>query len=117
MILLWNHPKVATRDCGHCIAVVYDETKGTPRTLAGKEIPRPPGSALPCRGCAKGPIPFAKGLTEANVRALVHYRICKATGRFPEDATVARTALIVSELEAQLERARLIETLESMRGA
>lgn len=108
---------MATRSCGDCITTIYDETTGKPRLMPDdKPFPRPHGSALPCRGCAKGPIPFVKGLSLANRRAYLHYLECKAVGQFPDDPIVRRTALIVSQIEENQERQRMMSTLEMIRG-
>jgi hypothetical protein len=88
---------------------------------SGKWVERLPGQVPPCHSCPKipegeEPVPAsAIELSERNGRAYLHYRRCKAVGRFPEDAIVERNAAIILgiEEEAAVERERLgqIETL------
>lgn len=118
MRLLKTHPKVATRDCGHCLDFVYNENTGKPRVdREGNLFPRPRGTNPPCRICPKGPTPFStKALNPSNERAYFHYLECKAVGIFPDDSTVRRTALLIGMIEEQSNRAELIETLMTVRG-
>lgn len=40
-------------------------------------------------------------LSPRNVRALLHYRRCKAVGRFPADPIVERNAAVIAHVEAE----------------
>ena len=97
----------------------------------GLKVERPQGSGLnirrlkgmepPCRWCPKIPanavqIPKnAVELSERNAVAYMHYRRCKAVGRFPVDAIVERNAALILSIEEEVaaDRARMGQ-IESM---
>jgi len=90
---------------------VYDEITGRAYENpphSGRLVPRPPGAVAPCRiagvGCAKGTPEKQRGLNPANLAAYRHYRECRATGRFPDDAIVRRNAAIIRAQEESHER-------------
>lgn len=127
MQLLALHPKVATRDCQHCLKFFYDESTG--KTLPsrkpgpnGEEVPRernenePP----PCRnprdpeGCPKGTPENQKSLNPQNQEVWEHYQRCKAVGRFPEDAIVENNASLIRQIEDQVARLQQNEFLSQL---
>jgi len=96
------HPGVASRDCGHCEAWLYDDRTGRPIERGGNMVPRPRGTA-PCRlranGCPKGAPEKQNSLTEANAKAYRHYQECRAVNQWPDDATVRKNAAIIRAAE------------------
>ena len=109
-----NHPLVASRSCGECKQWLYDED-GTRTERAGVPAPRPRGQPTPCYKCpkvpkGKPPIPeSAVELTDRNWKVWQHYRECKATGRFPDDAIVRQHAAVIREVETEYELSRNLE--------
>lgn len=113
--MLREHPREATRDCGHCLAVVYDLKTGRPWLDAkGKERPRPAGTRPPCRSCPKGPRPFVGGLSQRNAAVYLHFLECRAVGAFPDDPIVKRNAFLISEVLGALDRAELLEHIATV---
>ena len=99
------HPEVAGRDCADRLVNHYDKD-GKPTFRHGKRLKRPPGTA-PCRtntGCPKGTPENNTTLTLQNTLAVLHYETCKATGRFPDDAIVARNAMLLSRIDREAEQ-------------
>ena len=93
MQLLQEHPKVAFRDCSHCLLWQYNEETGEVEHWRGKPLER--AGKPPCRtsrGCAKGSPEDSKTLTRENTQALEHYLECQAVNRFPDDPIVRRNA-------------------------
>lgn len=112
------HPKVAFRDCNHCLQWQYDEEKGEVKWKHGKPLPRlsKPPCMLPQMGCPKGHIDQQRGLSEKNMRAWSHYLECSATGQFPDDSIVRRNAGIIHSVETAVERSKRDELLITMRA-
>lgn len=55
----------------------------------------------------KPPVPeSAVELSPENVMCLVHYKQCRATGRWPEDERVMRNAALIREVEDAIDAAR-----------
>lgn len=72
----------------------------------GKLQRRPAGKFAPCRypnlGCPKGTPEKPLALNERNAAAVMFWRRCRATGRFPDDPIVAWVAgLIQSVLDSE----------------
>jgi len=93
------HPELARRDCGDCLEHVYDESTGRPALHLGRPVRRPEGTAPPCRlpqvGCPKGTPEEPRTLTVQNQCAWLFDLECRAVGRYPDDAIVARNAAII----------------------
>lgn len=107
MRLIRRHPLIAERDCEHCQAFQYDENTGLPiEVVKGSGEYRPRYGPLPCRttGCPKGTPEASKSLSERNRKAYLHYRMCRAVGRFPADPIVERNAMIIRTIEDAIER-------------
>ena len=113
------HPAVARRDCKDCQDWMYDDEPvkgrwGLKVERGGGHIRRLKGMEPPCRWCPKIPagvvqIPRnAVELSERNAAAYMHYRRCKAVGRFPVDPIVERNAALILAIEEEVaaERAR-----------
>jgi hypothetical protein len=132
--VLLLHPEVASRSCRDCQTYLYDDKPargewGGRLTRGGQPVKRLSLrlQPTPCRFCPKVPAGAearpdnAVELSERSLRALLHYRECKAVGRFPEDAIVYRNAGIIAAVEdlARDERTRAAqaEGLASMLGA
>jgi hypothetical protein len=97
-----QYPHIAKRSCDHCKKWWYDHEKGRVIRTAQKMVPRPEGTPLPCetqQGCVKGTPENPQTLSPKNQQAYQHYLKCKATGSFPQDDTVIRNAMIISEIE------------------
>jgi len=66
----------------------------------------------PCRWCpkiARGDPPrptSAQELSERNAAAFLHYRRCKAVGRFPSDPIVERNAAFILQVEDEAHQDR-----------
>ncbi len=108
--LILFHPFVAFRDCEHCQQYLYwedGEEIGQPVKRGDNLVKRNIGSLPPCRtpkGCPKGSPEEPKTLTEKNQAAYQHYRECRATGQFPDDAIVRQNATTIRQLEDARER-------------
>jgi hypothetical protein len=92
---------------------VYDEQTGRRQTWRGEPYRRPAGTGPPCRLCPKQGPHKGVALTPANARAVEHYRECAATGQFPDDPIVRRTAAIICELEARYRHRELVQALRT----
>lgn len=103
--LAWRHPQVANRECADCVVHVYDESTGERPLHRGEPIPRPPGTAAPCRlphvGCPRGTPETSRALPDQLLRIWLFDRECRAVGRYPPDALVARHAVIIRAAESQ----------------
>lgn len=112
MWLALAHPEIDARSCDDCERWLYDED-GKRSERAGAPVPRLPGMPTPCHKCPK--IPRGKPprresavqLTDRNRRAYLHYLECRATGRFPDDALVARHAAIIRSVHDEWDRVPL----------
>jgi len=117
VILGATHPKVAFRNCQHCLAFVYDETTGAPYQWRGQPYPRGE-TKPPCQtaaGCPKGSPDSEVALSERNRRALVFHRRCEAVGRWPEDPIVERNAVVIQAAEREAEHLLRERTRERTR--
>ena len=107
------HPQLPR--CEDCKRWVYDLKTGK-RTLRGDGSPveRPPGVGTPCRNCPKipeGQPPCPESAVELmpeNVMCVVHYKQCRATGRWPEDERAVRNAAHIREVEDAIDRAQAL---------
>lgn len=108
-----EHPAVAYRDCDHCRKWLYDEKTGKVLTRGGVDVERgslPPPCEIKAVGCAKGHYDNPNTLSARNYMAYIHYKECKAVGRFPdEDGLVRRHASIIAELESTYDRKDSVE--------
>jgi hypothetical protein len=106
--LLLAAPHLASRDCGDCQTYVYDETTGRRARQGGRPVPRPAGTAPPCRlpqiGCLKGTPENPHTLSPANSAAYRFYQQCRAVGVFPDDPIVRRTATLIARVEQSFAR-------------
>lgn len=112
MRLIENHPTVAFRDCTHCQKYQYNESTGEVTLWHGKPLERVAGVGPPCRGpkgCPKGTPENPISLSPRNLRALLHYEQCRATGNFPDDPIVARNAAIFRGIEDEAEKIHFAE--------
>jgi hypothetical protein len=112
------HPLLAERPCRLCVEYLFDdyEEVGGPILLRPARTGLPQsrhGQPPPCDRCPK--IPRGKHPHPANAagwteerhhEAWEHYRLCKLTGRWPDDPLVERHALIFAGVEARIERTR-----------
>lgn len=107
-MLLLQHPEVATRECHHCQAFLYDIETGAPKTVdrvgpdgkvVAENIPRPKAVLPPCQAprqsCPKGQPDGTIELSVQNWQAYTHYHRCRAVNRFPEDSLVEQNAGII----------------------
>lgn len=73
-------------------------------------IPRDDGCLPPCMiaeiGCPKGAPDAGLELTPKNWRALEHFKICRAVGRFPQDSLVEQNAAILDDCERNATRSQ-----------
>ena len=111
------HPEVAARTCADCQTYLYDDKPDRfalePVRRGGERVKRIPLVQLPmCQWCPKvpegaPPVPAsAVELSDRNAGAVLHYRRCKAVGRFPVDGIVEEHAAVVAHVEAEAELAR-----------
>lgn len=104
-----KYPKVATRSCADCKKWWYNEDTGKPEFRRKYDpekqefqkiyLKRPEDSVTLCetrQGCPKGNPDSPIELSPRNKMAWDHYRQCKATNIFPNDAMVAHNAAIIS---------------------
>lgn len=109
------HPDLYYRDCNTCRFHMYDEDgehKGKPTIRHGEHLRRPRGTHPPCErdsGCPKGHWSKPVTLNARQQRAYKHYRECKLTGRWTEDALVLERAIALDDLMGAIERARAME--------
>ena len=109
-MLLMLHPKVAARSCDDCQKWMYLES-GDQMKRFGEPVPRPKHCPTPCARCPKilpgaPPNPSsAVELTDSTLLTLQHYRECQAVGRFPDDPIVRRNAVIIRDIESEVEDA------------
>lgn len=110
------HPEVANRNCPHCQTWQYDDA-------TGKIVEKPKGTPLKrygplmcntAAGCHKGTPDQQKSLSPHNQLAYQHYRECRAVGHFPNDPIVRRHAVIIRDIEDQVDRIRSMEFQSSM---
>lgn len=133
MLLLWRHPKWASRSCEECKRWVYDDqgdkvlkTQQDPETGRFLPLPmaRPPGSPLECARCPKIPVseyphydprraPEVACEMDAQCWQIYHhYQECKAVGHFPEDPLVRRHAGIIRGVEEAVAHADIRSRLD-----
>ncbi len=114
------HPKVAYRDCEHCLKYVYNEETGIAREYRKGEFTlRLPTVPAPCRtdkGCPKGTAENQKVLSKKNARAYQHWKECKAVGQFPDDRIVRQNAVIIQELTDIAKEHRQVQMINAMMG-
>lgn len=112
MLLELLHPKVASRDCSHCLLYLYDEETGEPirsRKKDGSLRLRDSSCPAPCRtskGCPKGTPENSLALNSANREAWEHWKECKAVGSFPDDPIVRQNAAIIEDALKTVETIR-----------
>ncbi len=103
-----------------CTKYLYDDKPGhyanKPVIRNDEPVERIPLVQLPlCRFCPKIPVgarpvpASAIELSERNACAYLHYRRCKAVGRFPVDAIVERNAGIILTIEEEARDLKLRE--------
>lgn len=111
------HPEVSCRSCDDCRALIHDDKVkqgsgawefGAVKLWRGKPVKRPKGVKTPCdidrSACPKGHYDKQRTLSPQNVVALLHYRECRASGRFPDDPIVSHNAAIIRAIEDQKDR-------------
>lgn len=122
-MLLLEHPKLAARDCSHCLKYDYNQETGDLETdpATGEPIERDPEFPAPCRmhaagkratGCPKGTPEEPKALTPQNKQAYEFYKECEATNSFPLDPIVRRWAAIIRAVEDAAREAAESKRLE-----
>ncbi|HTI51186.1 MAG TPA: hypothetical protein VL475_09550 [Planctomycetaceae bacterium] len=108
--LLLVAPHLAARDCGDCQLHVYDETTGRRAQHGGHPVPRPAGTAPPCRlphvGCLKGTPENPNSLSTNNQFAYRFHQECRAVGQFPDDSIVRHHAVVIQRVEQSVGRER-----------
>lgn len=109
--LLLVAPHLAARDCGDCQKYVYDETTGRRARSGGRPVPRPAGTAPPCRlpqiGCLKGTPECPNTLSSANSAAYRFHEECRAVGHFPDDPIVRRHATLIARVQQSFARSQI----------
>jgi hypothetical protein len=112
--LVLLHPEVAAVSCEDCQTWMYDDG-WEKETRYGLPVLRPEGAPTPCWSCPKIPKgappkpSSAVELSDKNVRAYLHYKECKAVGRFPDDPIVTRNARIIAGAEESVKESRQME--------
>jgi len=118
--IILTSPQLSALPCAKCKAWVVNED-WTLYERGGKNQRRPLGTVPPCHICPKipqgdEPVPeSAVELTPQLYRAYVHYRRCRAVGRFPDDDLVEDNARIFLAVEEQVESSRMERIELSMR--
>lgn len=108
LLLYWRHPEIPR--CADCQAWMYGpDWKREKR--AGKDIPRPRGSATPCGTCPKAdngkPNPSIE-LTDRNWLAYELYTRIKAGSPMPNDEIVRRNCGLIQHVADTLVRGELL---------
>lgn len=74
----------------------------------GEPVKRAKGAKAPCEfspdACPKGHWKEPRELSDENWQVWWHYQKCAATGRFPDDDTVARNAALIRSVLNQSSR-------------
>jgi len=113
------HPEIYTRDCNECRKYMYD-AKGEIKMLGRGTIKmkRPKQIPPPCEkgNCPKGHYTEQKTLSNMNYQTWLHFRRCKAVGKFPDDSVVAENARVISEVEAYCEHAATEKVIRTFTG-
>jgi hypothetical protein len=115
-----NHPHLPS--CEDCQKWLYELKTGRREEKYGLPVLRPAGVGTPCRQCPKIPEgsppepASAVVLSPANLRCWNHYRECRATGCWPDDARARENAALIRAEEEQAERASQISVLASLIG-
>lgn len=125
MKLLLLHPEWAHRPCGECIRYVYDaDGRQCVNPITGVPIPRDADTPLECESCPKIPAGAPKNrfqaveLDERGWKAYLHYRRCKAVGRFEDDEAVEAVAGLIGQVEERVAESRQWQqTLAVMKAA
>lgn len=110
--LLRTHPQVAALSCADCKIWSTNED-WTITERAGQKQRRVLGTVTPCHICPKipqgaPPVPeSAAELTPQLYQSYIHYRRCRAVGRFPADDVVEDNARVFCEIEDQIAANRL----------
>lgn len=112
--MLWlRHPALCQLSCTDCQLYVIGENYRV-EEKNGKPLKRPDGrkfpkTQAPCRvagmGCPKGTPEKPKTLNARNVKAYQHFKQCRATGHWPDDAIVRQNAAIIVEAEETVKAA------------
>lgn len=115
-----TEPLIASRDCDHCQAYLYNEETGEVETLkaTGEPLPRYDACPPPCRderGCPKGTPENPLSLSDKNHRALRHFQRCRAVGKFPNDSQVEENARIIDSVERSIRESRECLTHELLK--
>ena len=87
----------------------------------GQPQERPKGTYPPChygpKECAKGSPDSGLSLNPQNLQAFLHYRECRAIGRFPEDRVVRENAAIIRMVEDEASDVKQQDVLISIMQA
>ena len=115
-------PDAALRSCDDCERYMYKDTRDAivnevNLLRSGEKQRRVEGQPTPCHICPKIPSRARferrvsrKDAIEPSQRsrdAYAHYRMCKATGRFPDDPIVLANAAIIASVEQSVESAKM----------
>lgn len=121
-----RYPALCQLNCDACQLYVIDDNYRV-REHNGQPLRRPnperfPKTQAPCRtgvGCPKGTPEAPKTLNARNALAYQHYKQCRATGHWPDDAIVRQNAAIIAEAEDTVRAAladRQTKLLEAFLG-
>lgn len=103
------------RTCQECMTYLYDDD-GNIRMRGTMKCRRPQGAAFmtPCQSCPKIPKSEqvkhwsnAVELSRKNFEAFLHWKGCKAVGRFPDDPIVERNAVVIQDVVNDWERSKI----------
>lgn len=103
------NPLLAARSCADCQKWWYREDDGTIEKEDGRKALRPVEFPPMCRtrdGCPVGTPENSRRLTPRNVMAWQHFQRCEAIGKWPDDAIVARNALVIRRARDDAQRER-----------
>lgn len=110
VVLDLTAPKIARRSCADCQKFWYLSSGEVQiRNSTGEKELRPEFALPSCRtefGCPKGTPENQRSLSTANGWAWRHFRLCDASGIFPDDAIVQNNAKIIRSAIKEVEASR-----------
>lgn len=112
VILDLSAPKIARRSCADCVKFWYlSNGEVKIQNSTGEKELRPEFALPSCRtefGCPKGTPENPRTLNAANGWAWRHFRLCDASGIFPDDAIVKSNCKIIQSAKQEAERVKKV---------